>query len=61
MIPLDGGYLMQDVLDSVLERFRVKKDKKEKITKVVMTSISLLILFLVIYPLLLKYAYSLLH
>ena len=61
MIPLDGGYLMQDVLDSVLEKFRVKKDKKEKITKVVMTSISLLILFLVIYPLLLKYAYSLLH
>lgn len=61
MIPLDGGYLMQDVLNGLLERFRIKKDKKEKITKVVMISISLFILFLVIYPLLLKYVYSLLY
>jgi len=61
MIPLDGGYLMQDVLDGLLERFRIRKDKKEKITRAVMTSTSLFILFLVIYPLLLKYLYSLLY
>ncbi len=61
MIPLDGGYLMQDLLGGLLERFSIKKDSREKITKYTMTILSLLIFFLVIYPLLLKYLFPLLH
>lgn len=61
MIPLDGGYIMQDVLDGLLERLKMKKDKKEKVTRLVMITISLIILFLVLYPLLLKYLYPLFH
>lgn len=61
MIPLDGGYLMQDLLGGLLERFPVGKKSREKITRYTMTALSLLILFLVIYPLLLKYLFPLLH
>jgi len=61
MIPLDGGYLMQDLLGGLLERFPVNKKSREKITRYTMTALSLLIFFLVIYPLLLKYLFPLLH
>lgn len=61
MIPLDGGYLLQDLISGLLERLSVKKESKEKITKYAMTGLSLLIFFLVIYPLLLKYLIPLVY
>ena len=61
MIPLDGGYILQDVFEALLDRFRIESRRKEKIRKTVMVTISLFILFLVLYPLLLKYTYPLLH
>ena len=52
---------MQDLLGGLLERFPVNKKSREKITRYTMTALSLLIFFLVIYPLLLKYLFPLLH
>lgn len=61
MIPLDGGYLMQDVISRLVERLSIKKEKQEKITRYTMTSLSLLILFLVLYPLIIKYVFTLFY
>jgi len=61
MIPLDGGYILQDLFEALLDRFRIESRRKEKVRKTVMVTISLFILFLVLYPLLLKYTYPLLH
>jgi len=57
MIPLDGGYLFNDVVGSIIKR--VKKDitdeKREKAVKNISLFVSLSILLFVIFPWLVKY------
>jgi len=57
IVPLDGGFMFNDAIRSFIKR--VKKDlsdeKREKIVKNTSLVISLLILFLVIFPFFIKY------
>jgi len=57
IVPLDGGYLFNDAVNSLLRR--VKKDmsneRREKIVKNISLIVSLTVLFLVIFPFFIKY------
>jgi len=57
MIPLDGGYLFNDALNTFLKRVKkdMSDDKREKIVKKISAVVSLSILILVIFPFFLKY------
>jgi membrane-associated protease RseP (regulator of RpoE activity) len=52
MIPLDGGYMFRDMIDSGLRKLRknLSVEKREKIIRNVSTAVSLLMLILVLYP-----------
>jgi len=54
MIPLDGGYMFRDTLDSFIKRIKkdISHEKREKITRGISTIVSLLILILVLSPIL---------
>lgn len=54
MIPLDGGYMFRDLIDSGLRKLKknLSQDKREKIIRNVSTAVSLLILILVLSPIL---------
>ena len=56
-IPLDGGYLFKDGVDSVVKRVKkgLSDEKREKIVSKVSLAISFVILFLILFPFLLKY------
>jgi membrane-associated protease RseP (regulator of RpoE activity) len=57
MVPLDGGFLFNDGVRSVISRLKkeITEEKKEKIVKNVSLAISLLILVLIIFPFFMKY------
>ena len=57
MIPLDGGFLFNDAVGSIVSRVKkgLPEEKKEKIVKNVTLAISLLILLAIIFPFLIKY------
>jgi membrane-associated protease RseP (regulator of RpoE activity) len=57
IIPLDGGFLLNDALKGFIERVKksVKEEQKERIAKNISTAISILILIVVLFPWLVKY------
>jgi len=55
IFPLDGGYLLQDSIDSILDRLSINTKMKEKIVKAVVSCISIITLLLVFSPLMIKY------
>lgn len=57
MIPLDGGYLFNDAIRASVRRFKknISEEKSEIIVKNVSLVISLIILFVIIAPIFLKY------
>jgi len=57
MIPLDGGFLFNDAIGSFVKRLKgdITEEKKDKIVKNISLVISLLILFAIIFPFLIKY------
>ncbi|RLF33240.1 MAG: hypothetical protein DRM98_02590 [Thermoplasmata archaeon] len=57
MIPLDGGFLFNDAMGSLVKRLKrdISEEKKDKIVRKISTVISLLILFSIFFPFLLKY------
>ncbi|GAG54283.1 unnamed protein product, partial [marine sediment metagenome] len=57
MIPLDGGFLFNDAIGSFIRRVKknLSDEKREKIVKNVSLVTSLLILFMVLFPWLVKY------
>ncbi len=57
MIPLDGGYILKDTLDSALKRFKtsMKKEKREHLVSNITTVISFLVLFLILAPIIIPY------
>lgn len=57
MIPLDGGFLFNDVINSSLRRLKkdISNEKREKIVRRTSIVVSLSILFLLIFPFFIKY------
>lgn len=57
MVPLDGGFLFNDVMNSFIKRIKkgLSDEQREKIVKNVSVTISLTILVLIIFPWLIKY------
>ena len=57
MVPLDGGFLFNDAVGSIVKRFKkgISEEGKEKIVKNVSLLISLTILVIIILPFVLKY------
>ncbi|MCK4333102.1 MAG: site-2 protease family protein, partial [Thermoplasmatales archaeon] len=57
MVPLDGGFLFNDVMSSLIKRVKkgLSDEQREKIVKNVSVTISLTILVLIIFPWLIKY------
>lgn len=57
IIPFDGGYILQDGIKEGIKRLtgKITEERREKIVKVIMTAISIMTLFLVLAPLILKY------
>ena len=57
MIPLDGGFLFNDAVGSLVKRIKkdISKEQKEKAVKNISLVISLAILFMILFPFLLKY------
>ncbi|MCD6237279.1 MAG: site-2 protease family protein, partial [Thermoplasmata archaeon] len=57
IIPFDGGYILQDGVKEGIKRLtrKITEERREKIVKVIMTAISIMTLFLVLAPLILKY------
>ncbi|UCH72161.1 MAG: site-2 protease family protein [Thermoplasmatales archaeon] len=57
MVPLDGGFLFNDAIGSLIKRFKknLSGEKREKIVKNISLIVSLTILFLVIFPFFIKY------
>lgn len=57
MIPLDGGFLFNDAVGSLIKKIKkdVSNEKKDKIVRQISTIVSLTILFLVIFPFFFRY------
>jgi len=57
MIPLDGGFLFSDGLRSIVQKIKknITEDQRERIVKNITFTISLIILFIVLFPWLIKY------
>jgi len=57
MVPLDGGFLFNDAIGSIVKRFKkgISEEGKEKVVKNVSLVISLMILIVIILPFVLKY------
>lgn len=57
MIPLDGGFLFSDGLRSFIQKIKknITEDQRERIVKNITFTISLIILFIVLFPWLIKY------
>ena len=57
MIPLDGGFLFSDGLRELIAKINknISEEKKERMVKNISTIISLIILFVVLSPWLVKY------
>jgi len=59
MVPLDGGFLFNDALRSLIKRIKkgITEEQREKLVKNVTLVISLVILILIMFPWLVKYFY----
>jgi membrane-associated protease RseP (regulator of RpoE activity) len=57
MIPLDGGYLFNDAVGSLIKRVKkgISDEKREKAVKNISLVVSLSILLFIIFPYLIKY------
>ncbi len=57
MVPLDGGYLFNDAVNSLVRRIKkdISDERREKIVKNISLVVSLTVLFLVIFPFFIKY------
>ena len=57
MIPLDGGFLFNDAVGSIIKKIKkdISDEKKDKIVRKISTIVSLSILFLVIFPFFFRY------
>lgn len=57
MVPLDGGFLFNDVISSSIKRFKkdLSEEKRNKIVKNISLLVSIIILFMVIFPFIFKY------
>jgi membrane-associated protease RseP (regulator of RpoE activity) len=57
MIPLDGGFLFSDGLRSLVQKIKknITEEQRERVVKNITFTISLIILFIVIFPWLIKY------
>lgn len=57
MIPLDGGFLFNDAISSIVLKLKkgITEEKKDKIVKNISLTISLLILLAIIFPFIIKY------
>jgi len=57
MIPLDGGFLFNDALHSLVKRVKkgISEQQREKIVKNISLTLSLSVLLLIIFPWLIKY------
>ena len=57
MIPLDGGFLFNDGISALIKKIKndIKQENVENIVRNVSTGISLLILFAIILPFIIKY------
>ena len=57
MIPLDGGFLFNDAVGSLIKRVKknISDEKKQKIVRNISLVISLLILLAIIFPFFIKY------
>ncbi len=57
MIPLDGGFLFNDAIGSFIKRLKkdISDEQREKAVKNVSIILSLIILFMVLFPFLIKY------
>ena len=58
--PFDGGLLFNDAMGSLVKRFKknLSDEQREKIVKNISITISLTVLFLIMFPFLLKYIYA---
>ncbi|RLF41025.1 MAG: hypothetical protein DRN12_04115 [Thermoplasmata archaeon] len=57
MIPLDGGFLFTDIIRVTIQKIggNLSEERREKIVKNISLTISIFILFIVLYPWLIKY------
>ena len=57
MVPLDGGFLFNDAMRSLIKRVKkgISEEQREKLVKNITLVISLIILFLIMFPWLIKY------
>ena len=57
MVPLDGGFLFNDLVDTTIKKLKkgFPTEKREKIVKNISLVTSLFILFVVLFPWLIKY------
>ena len=57
MVPLDGGFLFNDAIGSIIKRIKrgLSDEQREKLVKNISVTISLTILILIIFPWLIKY------
>jgi membrane-associated protease RseP (regulator of RpoE activity) len=57
MIPLDGGFLFNDMVSVIIKKFKynISDERKEEIVRKVSTAVSLLILISIISPFIIKY------
>ncbi len=57
MVPLDGGFLFSDAIRSIIKRIKgtITEEKREKIVRNITLFISLIILFVVLFPWFVKY------
>lgn len=57
MVPLDGGFLFNDAIRSIVRRIKkdISDEKSDKIVSKISLAVSLTILFIIISPILLKY------
>jgi membrane-associated protease RseP (regulator of RpoE activity) len=57
MVPLDGGFLFHDALNSLVRRFKkgLTNEQREKVVKNISLALSVLILTLIVFPWMIKY------
>jgi membrane-associated protease RseP (regulator of RpoE activity) len=59
IVPMDGGYIFNDALNSLVQRIKgdISKEKREKIVNRITIALSLFVLFLVLFPFFFKYVF----
>lgn len=57
ILPMDGGHVFNDALNSLVERFKkdISKEKRDKIVNKITIALSLIVLFLILFPFFFRY------